>query len=394
MDWSLFVALGGMMFLEYAIWGAWAPVLAARLLGPLKMSGKQTGWIYATLPLACILSPLVAGHVADRWLATEWILAACHLTGAVLLLIAARQEKFNLLFVVMFLYSLCYAATMPLVNSLMFSHLTDPRTQSAGIFIWGPIAWALVGYFLAGWRWMFKTEGAGRDCLYLAAVLSAVMGIGCFFLPHTPPRGSAGEAWPLIESFAMLRDADFRLFLAISLIVAGLMQFYFLGTARFLIDMGLPGKMVSAVMAIAQAAQALATWWALTAFLKPDMLGVKWTLVVGAACWMSMYFIYAAGKPRWLMIASQPLHGLAYVFFIIAGQIYADAVAPANIRGSVQALVFAATTGVGMFFGTQAAGAVMDWFSAQGKFQWRKIWLVPAAIALACLVVFMAGFHG
>ncbi len=32
----------------------------ASLLGPLKLNGKQTGWIYATFPLACIFAPLVA----------------------------------------------------------------------------------------------------------------------------------------------------------------------------------------------------------------------------------------------------------------------------------------------------------------------------------------------
>ena len=64
-SWKVYVALSLMMFFQFAVWGAWAPVLAARLLGPLKMSGKQTGWIYTTLPIACIISPLVAGHVAD-----------------------------------------------------------------------------------------------------------------------------------------------------------------------------------------------------------------------------------------------------------------------------------------------------------------------------------------
>ena len=75
MSWSLYISLSLMMFLEYSVWGAWYPVLATRLLGPLKMNGKQTGWIYATLPLACIFMPLVAGQVADRWLNTEWMLA-------------------------------------------------------------------------------------------------------------------------------------------------------------------------------------------------------------------------------------------------------------------------------------------------------------------------------
>ena len=57
MTWALYLSLSAMMFLEYAIWGAWFPVLAARLLGPLKMTGKQTGWIYGALFLAFIISP-------------------------------------------------------------------------------------------------------------------------------------------------------------------------------------------------------------------------------------------------------------------------------------------------------------------------------------------------
>ncbi|MCP4454634.1 MAG: nucleoside permease, partial [Planctomycetes bacterium] len=56
MDAKVYLSLSLMMFLEYAIWGAWSPVLSARLLGPLKMSGKQTGWIYGTLPLACMIA--------------------------------------------------------------------------------------------------------------------------------------------------------------------------------------------------------------------------------------------------------------------------------------------------------------------------------------------------
>ena len=61
MELGLYLKLSAMMFLEFAVWGAWYPVLATRLLGPLKFSGKQTGWIYAALPLGCIFMPLVAG---------------------------------------------------------------------------------------------------------------------------------------------------------------------------------------------------------------------------------------------------------------------------------------------------------------------------------------------
>ena len=125
-----------MMFLQFAVWGAWSPVLASRLLGPLQMSGKQTGWIYGTIYLGCIISPLIAGQIADRWVATQHFLAVAHLTGGVLLLASSRQRRFPLLFGIMFLYALAFAPTLALVNSLMFAHLTDPANQSFGVLLW------------------------------------------------------------------------------------------------------------------------------------------------------------------------------------------------------------------------------------------------------------------
>ena len=61
-----YLRVSALMFLEFAVWGAWMPVLAMRLLGPMKISGKQTGWIYATFPLACIFSPVASGYLADK----------------------------------------------------------------------------------------------------------------------------------------------------------------------------------------------------------------------------------------------------------------------------------------------------------------------------------------
>ncbi|MHC4365178.1 MAG: MFS transporter, partial [Planctomycetota bacterium] len=129
MDTAIYVKLSIVMGLEYAIWGAWMPVLAARLLGPLKFSGKQTAWVYATLPLACIISPLIAGQLADKYFNTELLLAAAHIAGAVLLFIAAAQTRFIPLFVAMLLYSLFYAATLPLVNAALLTRVTDVNLQ-------------------------------------------------------------------------------------------------------------------------------------------------------------------------------------------------------------------------------------------------------------------------
>jgi nucleoside transporter len=391
MNWNLYLLLSAMMGVQYAIWGAWSPILAARLLGPLGFSGKQTGWIYGTLPLACIVAPLISGQLADQHVHTEHLLAGFHLAGAALMFVAARQRTFGRLLAAMLGYSACYAATLPLVNALMFRHVTADTGINVGhVFMWAPIAWALAGYGLTAWRWKFKTGEQGADGLYLAAGLSVVMAVTCLFLPATPPA-NAGTA-PILDAFAMLKDSNFLIFVLVSMAVAGLMQFYFLGTAPFLQRIGISVSNVPATMAIAQAVQTIATFVALGLFI--ERLGYKTTLILGALCWTLLYALYVAGRPRALIVAGQSLHGLAYVFFIIAGQILADTLATDEMRSSMQGLIFAATTGLGLFLGTQLAGATMDRFKKDGAFQWSRIFLVPCIIAAVSTLIFALGFRG
>ena len=84
---------------------------------------------------------------------------------------------------------------------------------------------------------------------------------------------------------------------------------------------------------------------------------------------------------------------LGGVFFIIVGQIYMENAASPETRSSMQALIFAATMGLGLFLGTQAAGMIMDRFSVDGKFQWQKVWLVPLAVVLVCTLVLLVMFR-
>jgi MFS family permease len=392
MNSTLYLKLSALMFLEFAVWGAWYPVLAARLLGPLKFSGKQTGWIYATIPLGSIFMPLAAGQLADRWINTELIIAGAQLIGAFLLFVAAWKKEFKSLFIVMLLYALCYAGTIPLVNSLMFRQLEAhgvAMTASAYIFMWAPIAWALVGYSLTGWRWIFKTGEQGRDCLVLAGLLSVVMAVTSSFMPATPPKAGAGT---MLDAFSMLGRPDFLVFIVISIAAAGTMQFYFLGTAQFMQDNGIAAKNVPAAMAVAQAMQAAGTLALLPLLISG--VGFKWTLTIGALSWLILYIVYVTPRPAWLIVAGQSFHGLAYVFFIIAGQVFAGAVAPKGMDASTQALAIAAQSGVGLFLGTQLAGAVMDTLRKEGRFRWRQIWIVPGAIMAACIVALVLLFRG
>jgi MFS family permease len=379
----VYLKLSGMFFLEFAVWGAWMPVLAARLLGPLKMSGKQTGWIYATLPIASMIAPLGAGQLADKYVDMGWLLLAAHAIGAVLLFLAARIQKFGSLFGVMLLYSMLYGASLPLANAMIFRHLEAADAKASSVFIWAPIAWALAGYALTGWRMLSKADGDGSDCLKFAAVLSVVMAVFCAFLPATPPVATAGA--PMAKAFSMLQDPGFLAFTLVSLVVAGMMQFYFLGTAPFMQDSGVAGKTVPAAMALAQAVQAVATFFLLDRLYHD--IGPKWTLAVGAGSWLLLYVLYVSSPMRSLLVAGQALHGLAYVLFINGGWMFTNDASDPAIAGSAQSLIILATNGIGLFLGTQLAGLTMDRFSSGGRFQWKKIFMVPLACVLAGLLV-------
>jgi len=399
MNWEMYARLSVMTLLQFAIWGAWSPVLAARLFGPLKFTGKQVGWIYGTMYLGCIVSPLIVGMIVDRLFASQWVLAATHAAGGVLLLVAARRGTFRGLFAVMLLYALAFAPTIAVVTSLTFRQLEDKAVGAPffAVSVWGVVGWVLVGWLLTAWR-RAKGAGDGSDCLVLAGVLSLVMAAYCLSLPDTQPKAKD----PLTKALSLLSNPDFVIFLVVSLVVAAQLQFYFLGTAPFLGELGVEGKNMPAVMSIAQAAQVAATL--LVAIYEKEVLGAlgfRWAIGAGAAMWLAMYCVYALTQPRWLVIASQALHGVAYTFFIGVGFVcvkhFADQVKEAtgqDFLASANSLYTVVLYGFGLFLGTRFTGVVMDRLRAEGKFRWRQIFLVPCALLLACAVLFTALFRG
>ncbi|MBM4034307.1 MAG: hypothetical protein FJ291_21390 [Planctomycetes bacterium] len=387
MNWEMYVRLSAMTFLQFAIWGAWSPVLAARLFGPLKMTGKQVGWVYGTMYLGCIVSPLACGVLTDRWVATQWFLVAAHALGGLLLLIAARRTTFCGLFVTMLLYALTYGPTITLTTALTFRHKGD--MPFFAIQVWGGVAWVLVGWLLTAWR-RRRGTGEGNDCLVLAGLLAVAMAVYSVFLPDTPPKAQD----PLTHALSLLKDPNFVLFLAVSFVVASQLQFYFLGTASYLGDLGVESKNVPAVMSIAQAAQFITTL--LVAIFEAAVLGAlgfKWAIALGAAAWLAMYGVFALTRPRWLIICAQALHGIAYQFFIGVAFIYIAHIASKEVLGSATGLYSMVLYGFGLFAGTQFTGVVMDRLKVEGKFRWRAVFLVPCALLLACAIALGAFFR-
>src|SRR6476660_908356 len=111
---SVSARLSLMMFLNYVIWGAWYVTLDTYLTATLHFSGTQAGSIFGTTALACMISPFFVGLIADRFFATERVLAALHLAGAVVLYMVSRATTFGSVYSLVLIYCLCYFPTISL----------------------------------------------------------------------------------------------------------------------------------------------------------------------------------------------------------------------------------------------------------------------------------------
>jgi len=388
--------LGIMMFLQYAIWGAWAPVLSVYLLDDLGFSGFQAGAIYALLPLATILSPFIGGQVADRHFSSEKVIAFLQLAGGILLMVCARATSFSTMAWIMFAYCLLYAPTLALTNSVAMINLKDSEEEFGAIRVWGTIGWIAAGLALSGWRVAGDRSESimmGGDMLFLAGIFSIVMAFQALMLPHTPPEKEGVKPWAFLESLKMMKRRQFAVFMAITFVVSTEREFFYILTAPFLQSdaIGVAPANLPAVMTIAQVAEIFVMAFLLSWALK--RYGMRRTLAIGVVAWPIRYVIFAVGGPAWLVIASLALHGFCYVFFFVAAFIYVDKVAPPDIRASAQSMIAIVALGLGRFLGSLFAGKIQEVFTTTAGTNWTGVFLVPCALTLLCAIAFLLFFR-
>lgn len=349
MSWSVRVRLSIMMVLQYAVWGSWAVSMGSYLSNTLKFGGVQIGAIYSTTAIAAMISPIFMGIIADRYFATERVLAVLHLAGAALLFAAAHTVDPNGLFWVMVFYSLCYMPTLALTNSLSFANISNPEKEFPGIRVFG--TW---GWIIAGWIVGFVLDGTTNKPIMMAAGLSGVLGIFSLMLPHTPPKGKGGSTEKSGSLWNLLRDPSFVVFVVCSFLICIPLSLYYGFANMFLSEIEAPYP--TALQTIGQMSE-VGFMAAMPFFI--GRLGVKKMLVVGMLAWVARYLCFGTLSFP-LVLIGLILHGVCYDFFFVASQIYVDTRAAADQRASAQSFIAFVTLGVGMFVGAYVGGAIVD----------------------------------
>src|SRR5262245_24723421 len=212
------IKLSAMMFLQYFVWGAWYVTMGTWLGETLHFSGEQVGLAYGTTALAAMISPFFVGMVADRFFATERILAVLHLIGGVVLFATSMQTSFVPLYLILLGYTLCYMPTLALTNSLSFHQMTDPSREFPGIRVLGTIGWIVAGLVIG-------TTGLESTAIpmRLAAAGSLLLGVFSLLLPHTPPQKSGRRVtWSEVlglDALKLMSDSSFAIFVIGSFLI-------------------------------------------------------------------------------------------------------------------------------------------------------------------------------
>lgn len=386
----VFTQLSVMMFLQFFVWGAWYVTM-----GPYMNANGMDGKIalaYTVGPIAAIISPFFLGMIADRFFASERVLAAMHILGGAFLCLApmAAQESETLFIVAILAHMLCYMPTLGLTSSLAMHNMTNSEKQFPLIRVFGTIGWIVANLVIS--QMGYDTSA---NMFYLAGGAAVALGVFSFTLPHTPAP-SKGKPFSIndalgLDSLVLLKRRSFAVFCVCSFLVCIPLSAYYAYAGTFVGEMGI--KKIAQTMSFGQMSEIFFMLVMPFFFIR---LGVKWMLAVGMLAWVIRYALFAGAandQIAWMIISGIALHGICYDFFFVTGQIYVDNESGPKIRGQAQGFFVLLTQGLGMLIGAQLMGII---FAQQkneaGIVDWKTLWIYPAVFALVVLIIFVLLF--
>ena len=406
--------LGTMMFLQYALWGAWLPVTARYLSagvaeGGLGFSGSEIGMILGLAgSIGAVAAPFIAGQIADRYFSTERILAALVIIGGVVKWITAYQTDYSAWLVLSIIYSIVYMPTLALSNSITFAHMKDPDSDFPKIRVWGTIGWIAASWaFPMIWlqtdlhfQWMppfivgpevANVTNRLADALIFSGVISVTYGLFCFMLPNTPPKKDAVEKLAFKKAFELFNQTSFTILVMASLTVSIIHQIYFLQTGPFLSSIGLKDSQIGPAMTVGQFAEIAAMAY-LGFFLK--RFGFRKVIFLGVLAYAARYAVFGTVTfPIWIMVVSQAFHGICYAFFFAGAYIYVDKIADEDVRHSAQTVFGMIILGGGPVIGGWLSGYLQETFTQGGVFNYSPFWYTLSAVGFVTALFFGVMFR-
>jgi hypothetical protein len=380
---SLKFRLSLLMFLQYAVPGAWLPVLSVRLQ-EMGFTPVAIGLVCACSALAALAAPLIAGQVADRWVSSERCIGGCSLLAGLLLWLLPELEQPFAVFCCCLAFWMVMTPAITLGNSMSFTHLRRPERHFGRIRLWGTVGWVVPNLVL-GW-WLAGPDRTLADCQRLGSLLAFVLAAYSLTLPHTPPARQ-GVAWlaPL-AALQLLRERTFATYALCSVGLCVTLSFGQQVMPLLLVHLGVGAAWLCPTLTLSQSMEiaSLAVLpWLLARF------GARGTMLLGLCVWAAALSILTAHQPLWLVVGTLGAYGLCYACFVVAGQVFTNGRAGPDFRASAQGLV-TFLNGLGLLIGNVLVGWVRE--LVEGDFP--LTFTAAVAVVVPLILIFLVGFEG
>ena len=298
----------------------------------------------------------------------------------------------------MLLSVMFYMPTIALSNSVAYNALDLARLDTVKHF--PPIrVWGTVGFIAAMW-FVDLTHIGGVQIkltewqLYVSAVLSFLLAVYSFSLPGCPvDRNVKARSWVDtlgLRAFTLFKEKRMAIFFVFSMLLGAALQITNAFGDSYIQNFGsMPQYADSAIvkhsvilLSLSQMSETLCI------LLIPFFLrrfGIKKVMLISMLAWVLRFGFFGVGNPgsgAAFLILSMVVYGVAFDFFNISGSLFVEKETSREIRSSAQGVFMIMTNGFGAFFGSYAAGAVVD------AWGWPDSWYIFAGYALVVAVVF------
>ncbi len=363
----------------------------------LGFTGTQAGAVFGTTALASLVAPFFVGLVADRFFATERVMATLYGLGAVLLVAVTQVTSFPAVYAVMLAFCLCYFPTIGLTNAVTMRQVADPGRDFPVIRMLGTIGWVVITATVG----FLGVQRTTTPFLFGAAASVVMCVFSLVALPHMPPpaRGQKVTVGSILglDALAMMKDRSYLVFVIASFLACIPLTFYYSFTNLYLDQAGLVNA--TGKMSLGQMSE-IAMMLAMPLVFR--LWSVRMILLLGLGSWALRYVLLAygdAGASVWMFYLAIILHGVCFDFFFVTGQLYTDQEAPAHLRSTAQGFITVVTYGFGMLVGSFLSGYALNYFSTTAGTtvarNWPSFWLssaaMSAAIGLLVLLFFRSG---
>jgi MFS family permease len=389
------------MFLAYGVQGAWVPVFSV-YLHQLGFSPAATAWAFTPYSLCSLVSPLLWGQVADRWVPAERCISACAIIVTAALLAIPLLDSGMMVFLACVLFWFFMIPINSLGVALTLRQLEHPERSYGGIRLWGTVGWAGAGLLLTWWlRTLKPTLFAGQaeptvelaDSFGVAALFAIALFVYSVTLPSTLPSRPVDV--PAARGLARLFDAPLtalrlcreRAFLTFGVCLFGTyftMPFASQLTPLLLEQLGVGRDVMPMALTAGQSTEV--AMLAVMPWLL-GRLGARTTMAFGIGAWALGMVAYAVGQPVSLVVAAMTTNGVYICGFLIAGQVFVNRQSAPDVRASAQGLIVW-IGGVGLLIGHLLVGEVRELTGDD----FRLAFLPPACVSVVLVVVFLTGF--